>query len=414
MPCRRRHRRRTLVQSSAAICARRAAGSSTRHQSRRRLRDRRRRSTASDAVGLPGTPAQAPRGASSSSRSDVVARSPCSGVAFAAATQRAPHHQRILARRGRRRRVVVVPARDRLESPRPRTARSPPRSNCAPRGSIARRPRARATSMNRRSSMRPRPGATTVGNHRQVEDLRFARRQHQHAERDDPVLALADASRSSPPRAHRGNCRATTARRGSAPRARRRRRSPRWRSGRHTTPGANGRAGPASPSLIRDARPPPARRAVSATRWRTYNGSASCAATPSPAARARRREFGDRRAPSAAASRRRARGRAVRRGRETRRIRRQRRCHRPAGIVTSSGFCTAGGRDFAPRVAVAFVGGDIHFAHARIETRDRCASRRKRARPPAPAPPAFRPATTREVDARARAPARRRRRSARR
>ena len=49
--------------------------------------------------------------------------------------------------------------------------------------------------MKRRSSARPSPFAARVGHHRQVEDLRLARRQHQHAVGDDPALALADARR---------------------------------------------------------------------------------------------------------------------------------------------------------------------------------------------------------------------------
>ena len=47
--------------------------------------------------------------------------------------------------------------------------------------------------MNCRSSVAAEPCAARVGHDREVQDLRFARRQHQHAVGDDAPFALADA-----------------------------------------------------------------------------------------------------------------------------------------------------------------------------------------------------------------------------
>ena len=81
----------------------------------------------------------------------------------------------------------------RTRSPRPRTARSPRAFDTRTSRKICSAPSRRASSTKRRSRVAPEPFAARVRNHRQVEDLRFAGGEHQHAVRDDAALALADA-----------------------------------------------------------------------------------------------------------------------------------------------------------------------------------------------------------------------------
>ena len=276
-----------------------------------------------------------------------------------------------------------------------------------------------ASSTKRRSSARPMPFAARVRHDRQIEDLRFAGRQHQHAVGDDPELAFADARRVA------GGERvaeiADRPRRGVDLRFQRRdvgevveaQRPPlRLRPGRLSRG--------ASPSCdARQRRTPCAcSAAVSATRWRTYSGAASAAATPSPAASRGSAsspiDCAVGRASAAACGKR----RAATRARDTRRSRCPRRTSRAA---IGDGDARDVGRRHRPRAradsrhpsSTRAYGGDVDLAHPRVETGDDVAPAARAKRPPARAPRASESAPPADRR-RARVPAPRRSRCARR
>ena len=128
-----------------------------------------------------------------------------------------PAHPR--ARRRRRRRVVARAAGDRRESCRARTARS--RAGCRPctsrKNCSADKPPRVVDEL--REQLATEPLAARLRHHRQVEELRLARTQHQHAVGDDAAVDARRPASSSRRPAHRENCLRSRARRGSAPRA---------------------------------------------------------------------------------------------------------------------------------------------------------------------------------------------------